>query len=412
MQYVVFLVLSPVTTLILLVTIILVARHQRSRLTAPILRALSVSLGFLVANTLELAWPTESGTMLFAKLGYVFSTTLPVFLFLFTLAFTGRESMLAGARWLLFFVVPAATTALAAAEPLHGLIWARIAYTPVRGMLAMSVTYGWFYWVFFAYALGLLLLSALIMVRETSRAPRVYRQQSLFVILGISIPLALYLVYTVKLFPSLTKNFSPIAYALAGLSLTASIRWNRFLDLVPIARSLLVQEMSDGMIVLDLDGRLVDANAAAESLLGVDETAIGGGIERFPDLAGVVASASTVGGRGEITLGTGDDRRYYDARVTRVTGQGGGALGSMVLLRDVTETHALLDEKNRLISELVQAAAEIASLQGIIPICMYCKKIRAEDSRWEQLEHYITTHSDALFSHGLCPMCERNHVDE
>jgi PAS domain S-box-containing protein len=50
--------------------------------------------------------------------------------------------------------------------------------------------------------------------------------------------------------------------------------------------------------------------------------------------------------------------------------------------------------------------AEIKQLRGFLPICSYCKKIRNDTDYWEQLESYISNHSDALFSHGICPECE------
>lgn len=54
---------------------------------------------------------------------------------------------------------------------------------------------------------------------------------------------------------------------------------------------------------------------------------------------------------------------------------------------------------------LAQALAEIQTLRGIIPICSHCKKIRDDKGIWEQIEIYIQQHSDAIFSHGLCPSC-------
>jgi len=55
--------------------------------------------------------------------------------------------------------------------------------------------------------------------------------------------------------------------------------------------------------------------------------------------------------------------------------------------------------------ELNAAADEILTLQGILPICMYCHKIRDDQQSWQQLERYIQEHSDAMFSHGVCPEC-------
>ena len=62
----------------------------------------------------------------------------------------------------------------------------------------------------------------------------------------------------------------------------------------------------------------------------------------------------------------------------------------------------LLDNKNR---ELEEALARVKLLEGIIPICSYCKKIRDDQNSWQRLEAYICSHSEAIFSHGCCPEC-------
>ena len=49
--------------------------------------------------------------------------------------------------------------------------------------------------------------------------------------------------------------------------------------------------------------------------------------------------------------------------------------------------------------------ARVKRLEGLIPICSYCHKIRVDQSSWQQLEQYLTEHSDASFSHGICPQC-------
>ena len=57
------------------------------------------------------------------------------------------------------------------------------------------------------------------------------------------------------------------------------------------------------------------------------------------------------------------------------------------------------------IVELKEAAERVKSLQGIIPICGYCKKVRDDEDYWQNVESYIATHSEAEFSHGVCPSC-------
>jgi hypothetical protein len=66
-------------------------------------------------------------------------------------------------------------------------------------------------------------------------------------------------------------------------------------------------------------------------------------------------------------------------------------------------------EKQGLIEALQKALAEVKSLRGILPTCAYCKNIRDEDGDWHELELYIQNHSEAKFSHGICPDCRQVH---
>lgn len=70
------------------------------------------------------------------------------------------------------------------------------------------------------------------------------------------------------------------------------------------------------------------------------------------------------------------------------------------------------EKKEELIAELRHALEEVKTLSGFIPICAVCKKIRDDSGYWNQIEEYISTHSDARFSHGICPECMQNMYPE
>ena len=76
--------------------------------------------------------------------------------------------------------------------------------------------------------------------------------------------------------------------------------------------------------------------------------------------------------------------------------------------RKVVELQALLAGR---IKQLQDALAQIKTLQGILPICMYCKKIRDDKQYWQQVESYVSTHTEAQFSHGICPDCYKKYVE-
>lgn len=74
-------------------------------------------------------------------------------------------------------------------------------------------------------------------------------------------------------------------------------------------------------------------------------------------------------------------------------------------IRRAIEKRQAEEDREQLILELRAALAKVKQLEGIIPICSYCKKIRDDKESWQQMESYITEHSEALFSHGICPEC-------
>jgi PAS domain S-box-containing protein len=79
--------------------------------------------------------------------------------------------------------------------------------------------------------------------------------------------------------------------------------------------------------------------------------------------------------------------------------------------RDITDTKRADAEREQLVSELQQALAEVKSLQAILPICSYCRKIRDDANYWHTVESYLLQHTDTEFSHSICPSCMESIVE-
>ena len=77
------------------------------------------------------------------------------------------------------------------------------------------------------------------------------------------------------------------------------------------------------------------------------------------------------------------------------------------IVHDIFERKKIELEREKLIRKLQSALSEVKTLRGFLPICASCKKIRDDKGYWNQIEAYISAHSDARFSHGLCPDCVR-----
>ena len=101
------------------------------------------------------------------------------------------------------------------------------------------------------------------------------------------------------------------------------------------------------------------------------------------------------------------ERRYYENIYNPIRDESEKIIGLTLILTDITERKAIELERNRLISELQNALDKVKKLSGLLPVCANCKKIRDDNNNWQPIESYINDHSEAQFSHGLCPECAK-----
>ena len=81
-------------------------------------------------------------------------------------------------------------------------------------------------------------------------------------------------------------------------------------------------------------------------------------------------------------------------------------------LTDVSKEMEAEEEREKLVVELQNAMAKVKILSGMLPICAWCKNIRDDEGYWSQIETYIRDHSEADFSHSICPECKKKHYPE
>lgn len=80
-------------------------------------------------------------------------------------------------------------------------------------------------------------------------------------------------------------------------------------------------------------------------------------------------------------------------------------------LRNGARTLELQEHLEQRVSELEDALARVQTLQGLLPICSYCKRVRSDENYWSQVESYVTEHSNMRFTHSICPTCYETHVE-
>jgi PAS domain S-box-containing protein len=183
-------------------------------------------------------------------------------------------------------------------------------------------------------------------------------------------------------------------------------------------RQLLIQESRDPIVILDSDAKVFDANSRFAEMLGCSREEVRDlhawdwdavlGKEQIQELA---KSVDAVGHQFETK------HRRKDGSVIDVELSNNGAVyrGQKLILcicRDISDRKRAEAQREELIAKLQESLAEIKTLRGILPLCCFCKKVRDDQGYWEQVDVYITEHSEANVTHGLCPDCLKEHYPE
>jgi PAS domain S-box-containing protein len=179
----------------------------------------------------------------------------------------------------------------------------------------------------------------------------------------------------------------------------------------------LIDNLPDAIYIKDTKYRKVISNLADVHNMHLQEEADVVGkddFELFPkelaegffkDDQVVINTGQPVVNREEYVLDEKGEKRWLSTSKLPLKDRNDKIVGLVGIGRDITERKRAEEERERLISELQNALADIKTLTGLLPICASCKKIRDDQGYWTQLEAYIQDRSDTRFSHSICPDC-------
>jgi PAS domain S-box-containing protein len=346
-QYSLFLILAPLAAA-LAVGVLHYARRYRASAgaeTSALAWLVGAVVGWLVLNTAELLAPSPAPTLFWAQASYLFIAATPVAWLGFALQYSGRTAWRAPRRFAWLCVVPAATAVLAITNPWHGWLWRQYEFVQVGNLVAMRVVaYGPGFWVYAIYAHLVVLLGAVLVGRQYFRSFDLYRRQSAWVVAGALIPVAANLIYLFHLVPGLTKDYTAISFALASVAFMVGMSRYQLFDLKPVAREVVIDDMSDAMLTVDARGRIVDLNPAAARLVAALHGDDLGGrsvgrlasrvLAPWPALVEHLAAGGPV--EADVSADLDGRQHHYDLQVSPLAGRGEDAAGRLVVLRDIT----------------------------------------------------------------------------
>jgi diguanylate cyclase (GGDEF)-like protein/PAS domain S-box-containing protein len=309
----------------------------------------------------------------------------------FVLRYTGRVGWLTRPFLALLYAVPVVTLALMATNGSHGLVWASERVREAGPMVLAEVVYGAWFWVDFSYGALLVLAGAGLLVSMLRNTPWLYAKQSACLLLGFVGPWAAHASYATGLDPGLRSlpNLDPavLVFAPAGLALAWGVYRYSLLDLAPVAHDAVVEGMSDGTLVLDPQGRIVDLNPSAGRVLGCNAgEVVGKGFREVMSRQGRAAPLS--GDRGtallerydkhgqaneEIRLGEGAEARHYDLALSALHDGRGKRTGTLVVLHEVTARKLAVEKLDKL--------AHYDALTGLPNRALFYERLSQEISR-------------------------------
>jgi PAS domain S-box-containing protein len=295
---------------------------------------------WLLGYAVELAVTLLPLKILWAKIQYISIVSLPVVWFVFAAHFSNRSDWLNRRNLISLTIIPFITLTLVWTNELHGLIWQKTELLELGSLVTLDLSYGPWFWVHTLYSYILLLVGTILLTLMLARSVHIYRWQTLLLLAGIFGPWLGNLVYLMGLSPIPELDLTPFAFAFSNLAFGWGFYRFRLLDLTPIARSAVVDVMSDAVIVLDNKNRIVDINVAAERILDLSRVETIGQVDtnvlsKWP--AWQKNYRHLTEGYAEITLNTSEGLQHYDLHISPLTNQNSQISGRLVVLRNVTD---------------------------------------------------------------------------
>ena len=342
-------------------------RHRGSPGAIPLFVLFLLVAVWSAGYTFELWLVAASSKVLAAKVQYIGIAYTAVAWLFFVLVQSGRRRWLTPRLVGLVCVAPTVILVLAWTNEAHGLLWRSLEVAPPPGPAVLVVTYGPFFWIHVAYSYAAILLGAILLLGSLLRQPQIFRRQSLLLFAVVLTPWLGNMAHIAGADFLSGLDLTVLGFAVSGLVMARLFLGGDLLDVVPIARHTVFDEMLDGVLVLNTRGDLVDANrAAAEMLSGSVDDLVGG--TRDEVLSRL--SPATEGGRSFLSSGSGEGTRSYDVTEVPLTDRKAREVGRLVVLRDVSdqlaadrrqrEMHRSLEERVReRTQELLDANARL-----------------------------------------------------
>jgi len=198
---------------------------------------------------------------------WLFIVVIPVTFFLFALDYLDYKRWLTRRNIGFLMVIPAITYALVLTDSQHHLIWKYINQQELEGLIVIDAEWATGFWINVSYAYLLIVMTVGLLTWNIWKVRSIYRKQTAMVILAFLVPIATNIAELLHIAPTSVLDTTTIAFLATGFIILWAIFGIKLFDIVPIARDTVIENMSDGVIVVDGSNRILDINQAARVFL-------------------------------------------------------------------------------------------------------------------------------------------------
>jgi diguanylate cyclase (GGDEF)-like protein/PAS domain S-box-containing protein len=311
----------------------------------------------------EIAAVNIPAKVFWSKVEYLGTASAPVFFLIFILEYTNLEKRLTRRDRFFLWLIPIVTVVMAATNDWHRLLWTDFTPNPNEPGL-LTYGHGAWFWVFMGYTYFLVMAGMAILIWAYIRFPRLFRSQIGILLIGSSFPVIGNILYVAGWGPVSDLDLTPVTLALTSLVLTLGIFRFQLFELVPVARDALVESMSDGVLVLDEQNRILDINPAAAKLIGIAQKAALGqpATNILGAWPGIVSRyLNTLHAQAEVCVSE-DPPAYAEIRISPIYNRGGALRGRLITMRGITQNklaQLAMERHARAMAALYESSLEI-----------------------------------------------------
>jgi len=355
-----------ITALISLQLFFSVFNMQKIRGRVSFLWLLALATLWPLVLTFESVSTTIPEKIFWSSLEYFSNMLIPLMFLKFITNYDLESTIRIRRNFWLFWIIPLLTLLLVFTNDFHSWVWTDFTWSP-QGNNILVYHHGFAFFLAMGYSLCLMVFGNLLMVSFVRKRPRNYKSKAWFILIGSLFPLITGLMYTLGLVPVEGLDIAPMGFLVAGgLFFLGNVREQLF-DIVPTGHRLMIEKMTDGVIVLDEKQFIMDINPIARQSFDIGETITGQKLEVvLPSLARLFAEKSPDHEFREELWVDEPLARWFEVMYNPMRNDNDKYLGSLVILHDITHRKRNEIQLKKLADELTEMNAMKDKLYSII----------------------------------------------